>query len=596
MKKILWFRPDSIGDTILASVAIPYILKAYNNVTEDIEITVFCQEHIKELYVNNPYVKNIVTFNLKRLMIEKDTYKKELGKILNNIKFDIVINSVYSRSPLTEDILLQVKAKEKIGFNGNASCGMKGKVKVKNDKYYTKLINIDGKKGELEKYKDFLIELGGIKKEEIDYISFRSGVMYPGEEDWKFAKDFIKENNIKKDKLICLFAGVQDPVRNYEHYGKAINENIDNSYFVVALGDASDEEFNQKNLDDIYIKNKFNLSGKTTILQALAILYNCKLAVGAETGLAHIACVAGVKNVILLGGGHYGRFMPYSDCTYIVDNKLSCFNCDWFCSEEYPKCVRDVDYKNISKEISKILPRVEKPVVASSVETKGMAVNKESDFAYRLRKLIKENHFKNIIETGTYLGQGTTSVIASALKEEKITNHKFYSIEANPEYFNKAQKNLAQSQLGEYVYLLNGLSVPKNVLPSEQEIEKMCIYEIPNNIIVDHEEKDRVRLYSQEINLQNFQGVNTPDNLLWLALCKMDHKPNIILLDSAGCMGYVEFKYLLSILKWPCYIVLDDTKHVKHYKSLEYIKGSSQFDQVYESDEKFGFCIARFLN
>lgn len=595
MKRILWFRPDSIGDTVLASSIIPYILKVYNNVQEEIEIIVFCQEHIKELYINNPYVNKIITFNLKKLMIEKDTYKKELGKILNNLKIDIVINSVYSRSPLTEDILLQVKAKKKIGFNGNASCGMKGKIKSKNDKYYTKLIDTDEKKNELEKYKDFLIGLG-MNKEEVDSINLSSGVIYTGREDLDSAEAFIEEHNINKDKLVCLFAGVQDPVRNYEHYGKAINENIDNSYSVIALGDASDEEFNQRNLNDIYIKNKFNLSGKTTILQAFALLCNCKLAVGAETGLAHIACIAGVPNVILLGGGHYGRFMPYSQYTHIVDNKLDCFNCDWFCKEEYPKCVRDVDYKNISKEISKVLPYVEKPVVASSIEIKGMAVDKESDFAYRLKKLIKENHFKNIIETGTYLGQGTTSVIASTLKEEKITNHKFYSIEVNPEYFNKAQKNLAQSQLGEYVYLLNGLSVPKNALPSEQEIEKTCIHEIPNNIIVDHKEKDRVRLYSQEINLQNFQGVNTPDNLLWLALCKMDHKPNIILLDSAGCMGYIEFKYLLSILKWPCYIVLDDTKHVKHYKSLEHIKSSSQFDQVYESDEKFGFCIARFLN
>ena len=40
----------------------------------------------------------------------------------------------------------------------------------------------------------------------------------------------------------------------------------------------------------------------------VVIIKKSCMAIGAETGLAHIACAFNVPNVVLLGGGHYGRF------------------------------------------------------------------------------------------------------------------------------------------------------------------------------------------------------------------------------------------------------------------------------------------------
>ena len=64
-------------------------------------------------------------------------------------------------------------------------------------------------------------------------------------------------------------------------------------------------------------------------MQSAALIKRCRLVIGAETGLAHLACAVGTPNVILLGGGHFGRFMPYAATTTVVCLPLECYGCNW---------------------------------------------------------------------------------------------------------------------------------------------------------------------------------------------------------------------------------------------------------------------------
>jgi len=78
-------------------------------------------------------------------------------------------------------------------------------------------------------------------------------------------------------------------------------------------------------------------------LESAAILKRCRLAVGADTSLAHISCAVGTSNVILMGGGHFGRFMPYSPLTSIVCLPLECYGCSLSdCRYEKYHCVEDI--------------------------------------------------------------------------------------------------------------------------------------------------------------------------------------------------------------------------------------------------------------
>jgi ADP-heptose:LPS heptosyltransferase len=217
-------------------------------------------------------------------------------------------------------------------------------------------------------------------------------------------------------------------------------------------------------------------------------------------------------------------------------------------------------------------------------------IDNQSEFAAAIRQLFAEHRPTKLVETGTYLGEGTTRVIADALRQLDITEAQFHSIEINHHHLAQARRTLARNGLASAVHLHHGVSVPRGLLPSLEEIERCTVREIDeNDLFVDHREHERATLYFKETD---FHGV--PDDLLGRVLRQFNGRPDFVLLDSGGHMGNVEFNYLLSQLEGPCWIALDDVHHIKHRRSLRQIQADPRFEIRLESNEKFGFCIARF--
>jgi hypothetical protein len=74
----------------------------------------------------------------------------------------------------------------------------------------------------------------------------------------------------------------------------------------------------------------------------------------------------------------------------------------------------------------------------------------------------------------------------------------------------------------------------------------------------------------------------------------MENRPDLVLLDSAGHVGWEEFQVFCQEVKSPCWLVLDDVFHLKHDASLEAIRRDPRFQIHRLEKEKFGYCIARF--
>ena len=228
--------------------------------------------------------------------------------------------------------------------------------------------------------------------------------------------------------------------------------------------------------------------------------------------------------------------------------------------------------------------------IAADYDHDGTKIDTESEFSSHIQSLFKENRPKKIVETGTFLGTGTTTIIASLLHQFGIEDAAFYTIEVNPGHHRTAMTNLGNSGLLKYVTPLNGVSVPRNMLPTLEEIEEKCVKSIEfDDIFVDHQEHERALLYYRETN---FDGL--PDNLLGQCLENFNYRPDFVLLDSGGHIGNVEFNYLISQLKGECHIALNDIYHIKHHKSFLQIQSDPRFELLTSSKEKFGFCIAKF--
>ncbi len=162
--------------------------------------------------------------------------------------------------------------------------------------------------------------------------------------------------------------------------------------------------------------------------------------------------------------------------------------------------------------------------IAQHLMPNGMGAH--NDFRDAITDLIRTKKLERIIETGSYLGEGTTQGIADAL----VGDEQVYSIEVNPRHYEAARKRHRNS----IITFLLGLSVKRSDIPTD------ISFDVPDDIVIDHLDHNRDILYRQEVSFK------VPDEMLHFALARLDFKPDLVILDSAGHMGLIEFKYLME--------------------------------------------------
>ena len=108
-------------------------------------------------------------------------------------------------------------------------------------------------------------------------------------------------------------------------------------------------------------------TGRSSVSQMTAIIAGCRLLVSNETSAIHIAAILGVPSVCILGGGHYGRFLPYRiegeedrPLPRCVTHSMPCFSCNWNCiyspePDVPPPCILEISSDDVWQEIREIL-------------------------------------------------------------------------------------------------------------------------------------------------------------------------------------------------------------------------------------------------
>lgn len=98
-------------------------------------------------------------------------------------------------------------------------------------------------------------------------------------------------------------------------------------------------------------KNLINLTGKTTLENALNLIANASLLIGNETGPVHIASLWSIPTIMFYGGGHFGRLLP--EKAILASRPMPCYYCNWNCSHPdrnktlaYP-CISEIDQKTL---------------------------------------------------------------------------------------------------------------------------------------------------------------------------------------------------------------------------------------------------------
>ena len=332
-KSIIWLRLDSIGDAVLSSSMLPHIKAKY----PEAKITVVCQRHVAELYEHCPFVDDIITTPTEAncsIFQNGSQHLEVLTKIKDKCP-DLLLNSVYSVHYLSDMNDLEF-IPERFAFRN---------VEIAN---YTNIISLTNPELlELNKHLKFLESLD-IKTNSLE------PQIWLTEEDKKFALGIFQKFNLSPEKVIVLFAGARVIEKTYDQCGESVKRVCEEfGYKVITVGTKEEYAMNQKSLD--VIGEGINLSGELTIRQTAAIIEQCRMTVGPDTGFSHVACAVQTPNVVILGGGYKNRFFPYSNLTSVISIPMDCWGCNYQCKGRELNCLRLISPDMVEKGIRKVL-------------------------------------------------------------------------------------------------------------------------------------------------------------------------------------------------------------------------------------------------
>lgn len=231
-----------------------------------------------------------------------------------------------------------------------------------------------------------------------------------------------------------------------------------------------------------------------------------------------------------------------------------------------------------------------------------IAMVKDDEFVRHLHSIIADKRITHFLETGTFNGLGSTTMIAEAIIKTGVPVEVFYTLERDPFYYHVAKKNLKKYP---FVQVILGLSVSeKEAIEFLEKDDFLKNHELYPDIFIDDINDPRA-FYINEIkgslSARNRNPVKllkrfiknlfyptppaTDDTLRKIASKIADHKP-LILLDSAGGIGYLEFLTVMDVMQnKPFTIILDDTHHIKHWRSRRDILANDRFTVLYDSAE-----------
>jgi hypothetical protein len=205
------------------------------------------------------------------------------------------------------------------------------------------------------------------------------------------------------------------------------------------------------------------------------------------------------------------------------------------------------------------------------------------------------------IESGTYNGLGSTTLLAELFQELNPQHPpRIFTLEVSFAHWQSAARNLKKYR---HVRPLWGLSVKtEEARRFIQQDPALNHHETEPDIYIDNID-DPVAFYTDEIDgkLIDPSAIPSPyvkrilyrEGLLPRLLKRYGTKRPLILLDSAGAIGFLEFSVVRELMRdLPDLLLLDDIDHLKHYRSRRAIKADPYFQVLGEAPET-GWLLAQ---
>lgn len=340
-------RVDNIGDFILWLPYAKQLLSHYNQYERKILI---CNISCLDIAEATKLFHAVIGINVN-LMERNLWYRISIMRKVASIGATTVINPTFSRGIISDLLVRASQASIRIGSQGDLS-NITQLQRRKSNNWYTQLLSATPKPlMELCRNAEFLFNLG-VSDVCLEIPSIPKLVELPI--DKKFTKEYF-----------VVFPGASLPFKMWpvESFASVAQRVIDKfSWIPVICGGQSEKFLGDRLLSLIESREVVNMVGMTSLPELVELIRGARVVISNDTSAIHIASGVKTPSVCILGGGHYGRFMPYpADLQGMkpvsVIKMMDCFGCNNHClftndkSQPFP-CIDEIHVDQVFAAVS----------------------------------------------------------------------------------------------------------------------------------------------------------------------------------------------------------------------------------------------------
>lgn len=314
--KILVRGANWIGDAVMSIPA----LRELRRIFPDSQITLHTRSWADGLFGNVDFIDELVTFDKHRWPI-KDVYDN--SQFLRDDKFDLAILLPNSFESALTSYLTRIP--RRIGYNKD----VRGLL-------LTDPVAVPEWKGRLHEVFYYLHLISEVERS----IRGRSTVSTAmpemrldiSDEQKTAARSMLAENGIDlTKKTVSFVAGsANEPQKRWPaEYFADLSNKLQKELNVVLIGSKEEESVSAK-VSQLATPPPTDLTGRTALGEAAAILSVVDLVITNDTGLAHVAAAVGTQTIVIFGPTNPETTRPFSPLAHVLHKKpLNGKRVDW---------------------------------------------------------------------------------------------------------------------------------------------------------------------------------------------------------------------------------------------------------------------------
>lgn len=371
-EKILIRSTNWIGDAVMTTPAVHTIRENFPNA----EITMLAVPWVADIFRMSPDVDRLFIYDKKHLYCGKIKGPVQLASDLKSHKFDaaILLQNAFEAAFITKMAGIPVRAGYKRDGRGlllTHGVTISAEIRTKHQVHY---------------YQNMLEELGlqigpdhlrlpiapdveGWAQGLVDCLKYQKPTSPHEQQSEKESAGFIELKSMKTSDVPIPVIGFnpgaafgpakQWPVEKFAQLAALIAHNFGKSGCVIMVfGTDADTQAAQK-IRDFSIRTPYHvqdMTGKTDLKQAMALIKCCDAFVTNDSGLMHVAAGLGTPSIAIFGSTDHIATGPYSKNSIVLRREMECSPClQTHCPHEHLNCLESISATDVYEDLAKML-------------------------------------------------------------------------------------------------------------------------------------------------------------------------------------------------------------------------------------------------